>query len=597
MYEKLLRHIVLLNQWRKKHISQDNFLIIAAAIVGSLGGLAASLLKLFTHWIAGMLGNGFGGQNKYYIFFFLPVVGFGLTVLYLKVFIRKHKFNRGIPPLIRSITKEGSKLDFHNSYSQLISSGLTVGFGGSAGLESPSVASGASLGSNFGRLFGLNYRETSLLLACGGGAGIAGAFNSPVAGMLFAMEVLLPSVSIPAIIPLLIASAFASVVSTMVHSEPLFAQITGSWTLHSFWYYILFAVVAGLYSVYFSWLDDYLHKFFDRMKSTTKKLLIGGLGMGLLITLFPAIYGEGYGAVQKLLDGNYQSLLQNSLFSSYSDSLWILFAFGVLTLLAKTLGSVLTLRTVGNGGMFGPSVGVGGLLGFLFAFGLNQTGWVELNVTDFMVAGMATSVSGLMHAPLTGVFLAAEITGGYTLLVPLMLVSAISFFINKAIRKYSIYTRVLAEEGNLVRAQTRDTNVLDRLKLKFLIETDYVILKGDDTAASRGNEIIHSDKTVFPVVNSEGQFLGILNVEDLLEHIVDQDSNLRDRPFAQLVQPTKDVVQVGTAMGEVMQFMDKRDTRTLPVVDAENHYLGFVTKNGIFTRYRSLLQRRNDLLG
>jgi CIC family chloride channel protein len=596
VYEKLLRRIVAQNHWRKKHLSQDNFLMIAAAIVGTLGGLAASFLKVLTHSVADFLQSDFHWEYKYFLFFLFPLIGILLTTLYLKVFIRKRPFYPGIPPLIDSVMHRNSRLDFHNIYSQIISSALTVGMGGSAGLESPSVSSGASIGSNLGRLSGLNYRETTLLLACGGAAGIAGAFNSPFAGMIFAAEVLLPSFSIPAIIPLLIASAFASVVSTLVHSEPLFALVPHAWAMHSFGVYVVFGITAGFYTVYFSWLNEKTHSYFQGLKSIYSKILIGGIGLGVLVSLFPAIYGEGYIAIQELLDKNYTSLLANSFFSKYQNSTWILIIFSILTLLGKTWGCSITMGSGGNGGMFGPSVGVGGLLGFIFAYSLNQTGWVDLNITNFMIIGMAASVSGMMHAPMTGIFLAAEITGGYALIVPLMVASAISFFINKRIRKYSIYTKQMAEHGIIIEKDKIDTRILNNMNVKMLIEKDFVVLKDSELITNRKKDIVQSERQIFPVINSEGIFIGMLSIEELIQHIVSEDTRQLNQKIGDIVQPVTELVTNDTPLKKVIQLMDTKNTRILPVVDFNKRYLGFITKNGIFKKYRKDLTYYDNIL-
>lgn len=596
MYEKLLRYIVMLNQWRKQHLSRDNFLIIAAAIVGVLGGIAASVLKKLVHLFTNFLQNDLQWQYKYYLFFFFPFIGILLTILYIKTFIRRRPFRHGIPPLIKSVSEGNSRLDFHNIYSQVISSALTVGLGGSAGLEAPAASSGAAIGSNLGRIFGLDYRETTLLLACGAAAGIAAAFGSPIAGMVFALEVLLPSFSVPAFIPLLISSALASVISRLMHSEPLFVYISGGWKIEAFWYYILFGIVAGFYTVYYSWLNDSIPKTFAKIKKTYNKVWVGGLILGAIVAVFPAAYGEGYIAIQKLLDGDYSSLLGNSFFKEYQGYTWLLIVFAVLSLLAKTYGCVITMSSGGNGGMFGPSVVIGGLLGFIFAFGLNQTGWVHLNVTHFMIAGMAASVSGAMHAPLTGIFLSAEITGGYALLVPLMAVAAIAFFINKSFRKYSIYTQGLAEQGSWVAEENRDDSILTHLKLKYLIDNDFVVLRPEDSAISRRKDIIHSDRNIFPVVSHEGILLGTMSIEKLLEHITSSATDVQQVPLSLLVQPVADKAVLGTPMKEVMQQMDQKNIRILPVVDTDNRYQGFVTRNSIFNRYRKLLRRKGEFL-
>ena len=596
MYKKLLKYIDKINAWRKHRISNTNFLILAAAVVGVFGGVAASVLKGLTHYVAAFLQNDLHWEYKYYLYFFFPLIGIFLTVIYIRTFIRRTKFQHGIPAILYNISHNSSKLDFHNIYSQIISSAFTVGLGGSAGLEAPAVASGAAIGSNLGRFFGLNYRETTLLLACGAAAGISGAFNSPIAGMIFAIEVIMPEFSIPAVIPLLIASALSSVVSRFIYTEPLFALITKGWVMDAFWYYIVLGILVGVYSIYFSRLNNYLFKTFGQIKNRYNKVLVGGITLGVLIAIFPALYGEGYITIQKLLDGNYQTLLANSFFAQYQDIAWALVLFGALSLVGKTFACIITMSSGGNGGMFGPSVVVGGLLGFVFAYGLNQTGMVELNVTNFIIAGMAASISGMMHAPLTGIFLAAEITGGYVLMVPLMIVSAIAYFINKGILKYSIYTKALADQGNLPSIQSQDYSVLRRIKLKYLIEKDFVILLPDDTPKGRSVDIVHTNRNVFPVVSEEGILTGILYSDQLLELLVSSKSEDQNRPIKEIAQPPGKIVSVNTSMFEVMQIMDSLDTRILPVSNDDGVYLGFVTKTGIFNKYRHLLMRQEDYM-
>lgn len=592
----LTRWLVIINDWRKQKISKTNFLIIAAAVVGVLGGVASSLLKKLTHYIANFLQNDFHWQYKYYLYLFFPLIGIFLTILYIRIFIRRHKFQHGIPAILYNISRNSSKLDFHNIYSQVISSAFTVGLGGSAGLEAPAVASGSAIGSNIGRLFGLNYRETTLLLACGAAAGIAGAFNSPIAGMIFAIEVILPEFSIPAVIPLLLSSALASVISKLLYSEPLFALVTKDWIVEAFWYYIALGVLIGLYSVFYSKLNSTIFKLFDKIRNRYNKAWIGGITLGILIALLPALYGEGYITIQKLLNGDYTSLLANSLFGQYQDIAWVLVLFAALSMAGKTFASVITMASGGNGGMFGPTVVVGGLFGFVFAYGLNQTGIVHLNITNFIIAGMAASVSGVMHAPLTGIFLAAEITGGYVLMVPLMIVSALSYFINKAILKYSIYTRGLAEQGHLLSHENKDNSVLRSIKLKYLLEKDFVILKPDDTPKERSNDIIHTKRNIFPVVDDEGILTGLIDSDNLLELLVSNNEEDSKRLIKDIAQPAQKVINLNTAMTDVMQIMDSQDLRILPVVDNNNKYLGFVTKNSIFIKYRTMLKRQADYM-
>ncbi len=593
-YHQLNRWLARVNNWRKQHASNHKFLILAAAIVGVLGGIASSLLKKGTHLVANFLQNQLHWDYKYYLYLAFPLIGILLTLAYVRLFIRRSKFEHGITAILQKISKNGSRLEFHNIYSQVITSTLTVGMGGSAGLEAPAVSSGAAIGSNLSRFFGLSYRETTLLLACGGAAGIAGAFNSPVAGMIFAIEVLLPQFSIPAVIPLLISAAFASVVSNFIYGEPLFALVTKDWSRQALWYYVALGVVVGGYSVFYSRINALLFRWLGRIQKAGTKAWLGGISLGILIALMPALYGEGYITIQKLLNGDSASLLANSLFSRYQHIGWALTGFAALTVLGKTFASVITMASGGNGGMFGPTVVVGGLLGFVFAFGLNQTHLVQLNVTNFMIAGMAASVSGVMHAPLTGIFLAAEITGGYTLMVPLMLVSAIGFFINKAVLRYSIYTQYLATQGSEHNTEVIANNIVQGISLRQVLEKDFVVLHPDDTPQGRRNDIIHTQRNIFPVVDPDGLFRGVLYSEQLLECLMSGKTEERNRNIGELAQPAPASAGIHTPMEEVLQIMDSQNLRLLPVLDAGNRFLGFVSKSGIFNQYRSNLREQDS---
>lgn len=435
-----------------------------------------------------------------------------------------------------------------------------------------------------------------MLLACGGAAGISGAFNSPIAGMIFAIEVLLPEFSVPAFIPLLIASAVASIISNLLYNQPLFVLVTSDWNVGSFWFYILLGVFLGAYTIFYSRLNRSIIKSFQRIKNAYYKVWIGGIALGIMIALMPALYGEGYIAIQQLLDGNYHLLLKNSLFSDYQNVTWALLLFAMITMVGKTFASIITLSCGGNGGMFGPSVIVGGLFGFVFAFTLNTLGIADLNVTNFIIAGMAGSISGMMHAPLTGIFLSAEITGGYVLIVPLMIVAAISYFINKGVLKHSIYTKSLAIQGNLLTPEDKDHRIIRRLKLKYLIEKDFVVLKEEDTPKSRSRDIIQTTRNTFPVINESGFLTGIIASDQLLEYIVDSESENKNRPIKELAQAPNKVISIDTDMFEVMQIMESMDLRTVPVVSLEGKYIGFVTKVAIFNKYRSLLIRDGEFV-
>jgi chloride channel protein, CIC family len=596
MNQKFSALLININKWRRQKISNANFLLILAAVVGLLGGLAASLLKMVTHFIEDSLQNDLHWKYKYYLYLVFPLIGILLTVVYVRTFIRKDKFRHGLTPILKSISHNSGKISFHNIYSQIITSAITTGFGGSVGLEAPIVYSGSAIGSNLSRFFGLRYREVILLLACGAGAGIAGAFNSPIAGMVFALEILLPTFSIPAFIPLLISVATATVVSKTINSKPLFVLVTEGWATQALFFYVIMAFCIGYFSVYFFKLNFFIKGLFEKIKRPYHKIWIGGAAIGLMIALFPALYGEGYVTIQQLMNGNYSSLLANSFFSAYRDSPWLLILFATLTLFGKSLASLLTVSSGGNGGAFGPALVMGGFIGFIFAHSINQLGWVHLNTTNFIVVGMAAALSGIMHAPLTGIFLIAEITGGYVLMVPLMIVSAIAFFINKANTRHSIYTKALADEHAVIQSDFNDQNILKRMKLKYLLERDLVQLHPEDTPRSRSGDIIQTDQNIFPVVATDGTLAGIVYSQELLEILISKNDPAENTPIQDLLHPAMDNININTDMVEVMQKMDIENTFTFPVVSDDYEYKGFVSKKGIMNKYRALMKRDSDFM-
>ena len=586
--------IYKINQWRIQKISNRNFLVILAVVVGLIGGLAASGLKALTHGIAAFLQNDVKSEYKYYLYLFFPLIGILLTVIYVRRFIRRGKFEHGITPILYAISRKSSRIENHNVYSQIITSALTVGFGGSAGLEAPIAYSGSAIGSNVARFFGLNYREVTMLLACGAAAGIAGAFNSPVAGMVFAIEILLPEFSIPAFIPLLMAAATASVVSRVLYSEPLFYLVSDEWVLPALFFYVVLGGLVGLFSIYFTKVDGWVKTWFSAVKNPYHKVWLGGLSLGVLIFVFPALYGEGYIAIQQLLLGKANSLLANSIFSDYKHVGWMVIVYSLITVFAKSFGTLITLNSGGNGGTFGPSLVMGGLLGFVFAHGINLTGLTYLTEANFIVAGMAAALSGIMHAPLTAIFLIAEITGGYTLMVPLMIVSAISYFINRATVKYSIYTKNLAIHGDWLSHEDKDKTVLRMMKLRYVLETNFTVLHPDEKPVDRRSDIIHTKRNIFPVVDENRKLLGVIYSERLFSILMGEE--VTDKTMKELAQAPLDVVRMNANMYDVMRKMDREDIWILPVLDDNDRYMGFVSKSAIFNKYRALLVRQGAYL-
>ncbi|WAC39626.1 chloride channel protein [Pedobacter sp. SL55] len=590
MYIRFVSFVDQLNKYRQSKISDRNFLVFAAIFVGIFAGLAAALLKGITHKIQHFLQSDLHWQYKYYLYLLFPAIGILLSVIYVKRFIRKGKFETGLTPLLYTISKKSSRVEAHNTYSQIITAAITVGFGGSTGLEAPIATSGAAIGSNVGRFLGLSYREITLLLACGAAAGIAGAFNSPIAGIVFAIEILLPEFSIPAFIPLLLSAATASVVARLFFKEQLFFLVTEGWEMHALLFYVILAVVVGLYAYYFTKMNKIIKGSFYKIKNPYYKIAIGGLILGLLVFLFPSLYGEGYITINSLLKGDHNAIISNSIFSQLSDLPFVVILFALVTVMLKSVATLVTLAAGGNGGTFAPSLIIGGILGFIIAHTVNVLGIAELNVANFIIAGMAAALGSVMHAPLTGIFLIAEITGGYELMVPLMITTAIAYFISRGVSKYSIYTKPLVDAGHLSHHEDKDTTVLNMMSLKSIIEKDQLILRDTDILSDKISDILASKRNVIPVVNAENIFQGVVYIETILKHVSQKYtehiaiSDITDMP-AEIASLTNDVK-------EVLKKMEQENLWVMPVVDYSGTYIGLVSKTHIFNKYRDILSQQ-----
>ncbi|WP_316808725.1 chloride channel protein [Pedobacter agri] len=596
MYIRFVNYLDTINRYRKSKISNRNFLIILAVVVGVLAGLAAAALKSLTHHIEEFLQSDWQWKYKYYLYLLFPMIGIFLTVLYIKFFIRKSKFETGLTPLLYAISKKSSRVEPHNIYSQIITAAITVGFGGSTGLEAPIVTSGSAIGSNLGRFLGLSYREITMLVACGAAAGIAGAFNSPVAGIVFAIEILLPEFTIPAFIPLLLSAATAAVVARLFYTQQLFFLVTEGWKINALFYYVILALLIGLFSIYFTKANYAVKGFFYKIKHPYTKIVVGGLMLGALVFLFPTLYGEGYITIKGLLKGDYLAVINNSIFSDYSTVPALVILFTVVTIFMKSIATLVTLGAGGNGGTFAPSLIMGGLIGFIFAYVVNLSGITHLDVANFIVAGMAAALGAIMHAPLTGIFLIAEITGGYILMVPLMITTAISYAVNRSAQKHSIYTKVLADKGELLSHEDKDTTVLSQMKLKYLIEKNYPTLVMNDLISQRMNEIVQSHKNICAVTDELGDFKGVIYVEEIFNELM-QNENKDLLIASHLVQQAPNTINESDDLKLVLKKMEQENAWILPVINNENQYTGFVSKTAIFNKYRALLMRQNDYMG
>lgn len=577
-----------INTWRHRHISNKNFLIIVSIIVGIVAGLAAILLKTVVHYIQYFLHWILEDERFNILLFVFPLIGILLTVYYVQHF-RKGKIGRGVSNILISIAKRSSNIERDKTYSHMITSALTIGFGGSAGLEAPIVVTGAAIGSNTAKDLGMNYRERTLLLACGVAAGISAIFNSPIAGVLFAVEVILYEFTIPAFIPLLISSATASVLSNLLYKDQLFFLITKGWHINAIPFYILLGILMALISVYVTRTAILVEGFF-KSKKTYLKAIIGGIVLGLMIFILPPLYGEGYNSVKNILAGHYELLLDNSLFTGFSHNAWFIVLIASIIILVKIIATSVTIGAGGNGGIFAPSLFIGAMTGFVFAHAINLTGLIELTEPNFIVAGMAGALSGVIHAPLTAIFLIAEITGGYVLFVPLMIVSATSYLIAKYFEPYSIYMRKMVEKG--LHKRDKDKIVLNKIKLKTMVETDFIHVTSENTLGELVDKIAHSKRNIFPVLDEDRHLTGIVLLDSIREIMFHHEQYETTRVKDLMSQPPV-ILDVNEEMYDVMKKFDTYNSWNLPVTE-ENKYIGFVSKSAIFTKYRSLLIKHSE---
>lgn len=569
-----------------------SYLIAASIVVGIMAALAAAVLKNLVDLVREIPEQFMHVSNYRILYFLLPVFGILLTAAIVKLFF-KGRLEKGLGPLLFSISKKSSVIGRDRMYSHLITSGITVGLGGSAGLEAPIVLTGSAIGSNLAGYLGFGYKERTLLLACGAAAGISAIFNSPIAGVLFAIEVLLTDVTLPLFIPLLIATATSSIVSKFLYSGQLFHLITTQWYLDAVPFYLLLGVLSGFISVYMTRAALFTENWIETKKAYWLKAAVGGLMLGILIFFLPPLFGEGYATVTQLLDGNFVKLAVNPLFPDIPASPWLVVIFAAVLILVKPIAYAVTIGSGGNGGIFAPSLFTGALTGFVLAYAVNLTGIHTLQITNFVAVGMAGIMSGVIHAPLTAIFLIAEITGGYMLFVPLMIVSATSFFISRYFEPYSFYSRKLAQAG-LLDPDDKEGNILNQLQLSDLIETDFIVLRSSDPVRTLVDAFKKSNRNVFPVVDASDHFIGIILLEDVKELLLKPDP-----PDALLISEItlKNVVTIELSEdpSSALKKFEPSNRWNLPVI-RDGKYVGFISRSNMFSHYRRILKRTSSFV-
>lgn len=581
-------------QWREKHIKEKTFILILALIVGVAGGFAALLLKDLIHHLSGLLTAHLEISNYNYNYLIYPVIGILLAGVFVRYIIRDN-ISHGVTRVLYALSQNKSRLKPHNIYSSVIASSVTIGFGGSVGAESPIVYTGAAIGSNLGSLFRLSPRLLMLLVGCGASAGIAGIFKAPIAGMLFTVEVLMIDLTAGSVMPLMIASIAGATVAyafTGYELEFFFSQSEPFYTA-GIPYVILFGIFCGLISLYFSKVMNMMERMFGKLKNAWIKFIVGSVILSTLIFMFPPLYGEGYNVMNMMLEGNLSQIFDGSIFYEYRNDTWWLIAFVGLILFTKAFATSATNGGGGCGGTFTPSLFIGCFAGFFFTLLLNNLGVIEgtLSMKNYALMGMAGVMSAVMNAPLMGIFLAAEMTGGYELFLPLLIVSTISYGTFKLFSPYSIYTQRLAQRGELL-THEKDRSVLTLLKMDSVIEKDFKEVHPDMTLREMCEVISQSSRNLYPVTDSNNVLVGVVLLDDIRNIMFRPDlyDKMRVRKFMSSM-PAK--IELGQSMDSVMKMFDDTKAWNLPVVE-RGKYVGFVSKSKIFNSYRRVLKHYTD---
>ena len=575
--------------WREHHIREKSFLLILALFVGVCCGFAAQLLKYMIHMIAGLPTAHMNTTTPNWLYLVYPVVGILIVTILLR-YVVKENISHGVTKVLYAISRRKSRLKKRNMYASLLASSITIGFGGSVGAEGPIVFTGAAIGSNVGQAFRMSPRILMILVGCGAAAGIAGIFRAPIAGMLFTLEVLMIDLSGMTVMPLLLSSVAGAVVAYVLegyNAEFFFVQ-SESFVTNRIPFTILLGVVCGLMSYYFTKVMFMMESMFSKLRHTGLKILVGGVIMAGLIFLFPPLYGEGYEAINNLLLGDVSNIVDGTFFYVDRDNVWFLILFIGAIALTKAFATSATNGAGGVGGTFAPSLFVGALTGFLFAYIVNNLDLgFQLSQKNFALMGMAGVMSGVMHAPLMAIFLTAEMTGGYDLFLPLLIVSALAYITIRIFTPYSIYTMRLAKAGDLVTHQ-KDKAVLTLLKVDNLIETDFKIVHPEMNLKEMVDTISVSNRNLFPVTDSEGNLKGVVLLDEI-RNIMFRADLYKKMHVSRFMSAVPEVIEITYPMDKVMEIFDRTNAWNLPVVD-KGRYVGFVSKSKIFNSYRRVLR-------
>lgn len=570
-------------------IPERTQLVLLSFVVGLGCGFAAVLLKTLIKWIHHGLTFWFTKPSDAYLYLIYPGIGMLLSFLFVRYFV-KTDISHGVTKVLLSISRNESRIKPHNTWTSIMASSVTIGFGGSVGAEAPIVYTGAAIGSNVGRSMGMSYKNMTILLGCGAAGAVAGIFKAPLAGVLFTLEILLFNISMTSILPLLISAITATVVSYIFLGDAVaIANTIETFSMGNLPYYFILGIFCGIISLYFIRTSLRVEDKMRRVRKPINRWIIGAIAMGVLVFLFPPLYGEGYNSLTLMLNNNPIEMAGGIIGERVLANKWAILLFFTAILLVKVYATAFTNAGGGVGGTFGPTLFTGGIAGFVLGRFINLTGIHVIPEANFVLVGMGGLMAGVMQAPMTAIFLIAEMTGGYDLLIPLILTSAISFATIRLVEQYSIYTKRIAQQGDLL-THDSDRAVLTLLKTSDLIETDFSTIGFNSTLGDLVKVIATSKRNIFPVVDHYNQFQGIVFLDDVRKIMFDQ-SQYESVQIPAIMKNAPAMVYYDEKMESVMDKFEVTQAWNLPVVDRNNKYLGFVSKSKIFSSYREQLQQ------
>ena len=570
-------------------LSESQTMAILAIIVGLCAGIGAFIFNTLLHTITHLLTSWTPEDQAQWLYLVYPAIGIILATLFVK-YIVKDGISEGVTRVLYAMSRTDSRIKGHNCWTSIVGGATTIGFGGSVGPEAPIVLTGAAIGSNIGKLARLNYKNITLLLCCGAGAAVAAVFKAPITGVVFVLEILMLDITSKSIIPLLMASMTATIISLSLHGfSPIYSVSLAESDMFQVAHIPLFVLLGcfcGVMAYYFTSVNSKVGAFYKTVKEPWRKWLYAGLSLGILIFIFPPLYGEGHNSFSSLMNGDTTDLFNNTLFYSFSDADWFLIIYLIAIMLFKVIAMATTNAAGGVGGTFAPSLFVGAFAGATLAVICRVVfGW-EISITSFTLAGMAGVMSGVMKAPLTAIFLIAELSNGYGLFIPLMIVSCLSFAVNYGLDRDSIYTKQLRLRGELL-THDKDSSAFVFLRLDQLMETDFIRLRESITLGDVVNIISNARRNIFPVVNNEGKLLGVVQLDDLRHDMFDRDKWGKSI-MHYMIQPPDKILE-HEMIQSIMPRFEQSNTWMLPVVDKENRYLGFIAKSQILNAYREAL--------